>query len=203
MKSYIREKHNFSPIPFSLVSNQDHISPAAGMILCYLISINGSTFQGGIGQIRDVGDGSYELTLAPDEQQSGPRLILIPASGTSSGHDPVYFRVNDVPAIEVSPISQGYEYLLPFVVISNQDHFLPLPRATPTVTISRDGRSFQTFFGLILEIGHGFYGAYVSADAEPVAPEWNNECVYTLKVTAPGADVTYDSFQVFRYHQPA
>jgi hypothetical protein len=205
MKTFIREKYNFEPIGFTLVSNKDHLTLVPGMFAPYFVSINGDEFHSGTGWVRDTGAGSYSIIVDtnekdPKKKDYGPRLVFIPGSEL---YDPVYFRLVDLPAIEVAPISQNIEALFPFAMISEQDHVSLFTGAVPTIDISRDGGPFQTHFGLPFEIGNGFYGVYVTADTDPTMTDFNNECIYTLKATASGADVTYDSFQVFRYLRPS
>lgn len=224
MKSYKREKGNFAPISFLLVSNQDHRTPVPGRTLGYLINVRDGGFRVGVGEIHERSGGFYDLTLGDDGKQSvdpippttvagtgfskayfqsGSRLVLIPATGGSQGTDAVYFRVDDVPNQEVAPIVTGNPALLVFAMISDEDHVSLKSAAFPVVTISRDGSPFQTNFGTTYEIGMGFYAFSMFINPVSVITSQNQEVVYMLKAIAVGADVTYESFQVFQYCQPA
>ena len=202
MNEFTRKHDDFTPIPFFLVSSSDHITPVTsapvGQYFITKVTDTGIKFFSGSGQAYETGNGCYEIIPGTDERDFGVHVISIPGSGS---HDPVHFRVYFSPNIEVVPAIQDDACLMMFVMVSSTDHVSPVPSLSPQVIISRDGDQFNSL-GSGTPIGRGFY--FINAPTFAEDPKsFNNECIYVIKATAPGADATYDSFQVFRYYYPA
>lgn len=206
MQEFTREEYNFDPVPFTLVSNQDHFTPVSGALVGqYYLSNEGAPFDNGKGYIFEIGSGFYGLVLSVKEQDNIPRLISIPGMGGLQGYDPVYMRIQGVPVIDVVPVSQRGFYPMTFLMVSEIDHITPLPGINPGphVSVSRDGLPFVDVTDPVYEVGRGCYSSLVGTVSEDPVGDHNNECVYLIKATAPGADITYDKFQVYRYDYPA
>src|SRR4051794_3663510 len=201
MLEYIREQYNFTPIPLTLNSRLDPVTPVPGAgINGYYISVNGGGFEIGTGRVLDSGGGWYSLVLGVSEQVAGPRLISIPCGPIS---DPLYFRVFGTMNLESYPVPQYRYYPMTFRMISSVDHMSSAPDVSPVVTLSRDGSSFTTVISSVMNIGRGCYTINIPTAGEVPPSDQNNEAVYLVRAIATGADVTYDRFQVFRYQYPA
>ena len=80
-----------------------------------------------------------------------------------------------------------------FLLIQSADHITPLTGATPTVTISKDGGSFNAAVGAIAEAGNGWYKLEANATDRDTLGD------FVLHVTAALADITDDRYGIVAY----
>lgn len=92
------------------------------------------------------------------------------------------------------PVQQlSSEFPLIFLMIDSSDHITGKTGLTPTVTISKNGGSFASPAGAIVEIGNGWYKiAGNSTDSDTLGP-------LILHATGAGADPCDDRFDVVAY----